>query len=107
MSEVLKPKTEVHVFVCTNAREAGHPRGCCKSKGSETLLEKLKFEAKKQGFGLRVRIQKSGCLDVCESGVALAIYPKKKFLGKVLEADIPDILEAIRRDLESQVEMPS
>ena len=41
---------QAHVFVCTNERPAGHPRGCCKDKGSEKLRDYMKARAKELGL---------------------------------------------------------
>ncbi|MFO0157818.1 MAG: (2Fe-2S) ferredoxin domain-containing protein, partial [bacterium] len=40
------PYFEAHVFVCTNERPTGHPRGCCKERGSEKLRDYMKARAK-------------------------------------------------------------
>lgn len=82
-----------HVFVCTNERPAGHPRGCCKSKGSEQLLQDLKLGAARAGLGKTVRVQKSGCLDVCESGPALVVYPEGVWYGGVTQADTQELVQ--------------
>ena len=80
MKEAVK-KLERHVFVCTNERPNGHPRGCCHSKGSEELLKRLKEKSAAAGLQSRVRVQKSGCLDVCEHGPALVVYPEGIWYG--------------------------
>jgi (2Fe-2S) ferredoxin len=64
-----------HVFFCTNQRPDGHPRGCCKAKDSEKLRNYMKARAKELGLE-RVRINSSGCLDRCELGPTLVIYPE-------------------------------
>ena len=64
-----------HVFVCTNVRPDGHPRGCCKAKGSEKLRDYMKARAKELGLK-DVRINQSGCLDRCELGPTMVIYPE-------------------------------
>lgn len=64
-----------HVFFCVNERPDGHPRGCCKAKGSEKLRNYMKARAKELGMD-RVRINQSGCLDRCELGPTLVIYPE-------------------------------
>ena len=66
---------ERHVFFCTNERPAGHPRGCCKAKGSEMLRNYMKAKAKEMGLK-RVRINNAGCLDRCELGPTMVIYPE-------------------------------
>ena len=66
---------EVHVFVCTNQKKPG--MACCASRGAEDLRRELKDWAKGL-WGKRIRINASGCLDRCEEGVAVAIYPDGK-----------------------------
>ncbi len=64
-----------HVFCCTNQRPAGHPRGCCQDKGATRLRNYLKARAKELGLS-DVRINVSGCLDRCELGPTMVIYPE-------------------------------
>jgi (2Fe-2S) ferredoxin len=80
-----------HVFCCTNERAPGHPRGCCKEKGSIPLRDHLKARAKDlklQG----VRINASGCLDRCELGPTMVIYPEGVWYRYDNEADLEEIL---------------
>jgi (2Fe-2S) ferredoxin len=70
-----KPYYERHVFCCTNERPDGHPRGCCKARGSIPLRNYMKARAKELGLdGVRVNI--AGCLDRCELGPSMVIYPE-------------------------------
>ena len=81
----------VHVFCCINERPAGHPRGCCKEKGAERLRNYMKARAKE--LGLRdVRINASGCLDRCELGPTMVIYPEGVWYSCKTSADIDDVL---------------
>lgn len=66
---------EQHVFMCTNSREAGHPRGCCAEKDSVDLRNYMKAKAKQMGLD-RVRVNSAGCLDRCEIGPNVVIYPE-------------------------------
>jgi (2Fe-2S) ferredoxin len=97
-----KPKTEAteadpplfyscHVFVCTNERPAGHPRGCCKAKGSEKLRDYMKARAKELGLK-DVRINSAGCLDRCELGPTMVIYPEGIWYSPKTAADVDEIL---------------
>ena len=70
-----KPYYDAHVFCCTNRRPAGHPRGCCAEKGSEALRDYMKGRAKDLGLK-NVRINSAGCLDRCELGPTVVIYPE-------------------------------
>ncbi len=69
------PYFTFHIFVCTNRRPDGHPRGSCAAKGSENLRDYMKAAAKR--LGLRgVRVNTAGCLDRCELGPCIVVYPQ-------------------------------
>jgi len=69
------PFFRLHVFCCMNERPAGHERGCCKEKGAVRLRNYMKARAKELGLE-GVRINQAGCLDRCELGPTLVIYPE-------------------------------
>jgi len=70
-----KPYYNAHVFCCTNRRVAGHPRGSCADRGSEALRDYMKGRARQLGIE-NVRINNAGCLDRCELGPTVVIYPE-------------------------------
>jgi (2Fe-2S) ferredoxin len=80
---------DLHIFVCTN--DKGTPNSCA-PKGGQEIVEKLKKWSKTAGLKGKVRINKSGCLGRCESGVACVAYPKGEWM---IEAT-PNDLEAIQ-----------
>ncbi|MEA2783079.1 MAG: hypothetical protein QOK29_4623 [Rhodospirillaceae bacterium] len=80
-----------HVFCCTNERPEGHPRGCCKHKGSEELRDYMKARAKELGLA-RVRINSSGCLDRCELGPTMVIYPEGVWYNVRTREEVDEIL---------------
>jgi (2Fe-2S) ferredoxin len=82
-----------HIFVCINQRPAGHPKGCCFDKGSEKIRDALKAELEKRGLGTIVRANNSGCLDACEHGITMVIYPEAIWYGRVTPDDIPEIID--------------
>ena len=82
-----------HIFICCNRREPGHSRGCCDVDGSEALREAFKQELKKRKLGPLVRANKAGCLDQCERGPTVVIYPQAIWYGGVTLADVPRIVE--------------
>ena len=82
-----------HLFICTNQRSPDHPRGCCNADGSEALRNAFKAEVKKRGLGPLVRANSAGCLDQCEHGPCVVIYPQGIFYGGVTLEDVPRILE--------------
>ena len=81
-----------HPFVCVNVREPGHPRGCCSEKGSKELHGYMKARAKELGLA-DVRINAAGCLDRCELGPTMVIYPEGVWYGYRTTADLDEILE--------------
>jgi (2Fe-2S) ferredoxin len=87
-----KPYYRAHVFCCTNERPAGHPRGCCKAKGAEKLRNYMKARAKELGLS-DVRVNVAGCLDRCELGPTMAIYPEGVWYTYARMADVDEILQ--------------
>ncbi len=88
------PRFERHLFVCCNQREAGHPRGCCDPAGQAALQKAFKEKLKARGLKERVRANKSGCLDQCEHGPNLVVYPEGVWYGGVTLADVDEIIES-------------
>lgn len=84
---------DIHLFVCTNQRPA--PRTGCGDLGSMDLLTKLKLEISTRNLEKRFRINKSGCLDMCEKGPAMVLYPQDQWFFHVKAEDIPHILDEI------------
>ncbi|MSP51481.1 MAG: (2Fe-2S) ferredoxin domain-containing protein [Alphaproteobacteria bacterium] len=80
-----------HVFVCLNERAPGHPRGCCKEKGAEALRNYMKKKVGDLKLD-RVRINQSLCLDRCELGPNMVIYPEGTWYQFNSEADIDEII---------------
>ena len=81
-----------HVFICLHQRPAGDPRGDCSSKGSAQVLDLLKGEVHSRGLK-GVRVQRAGCLDQCEKGVSVVVYPEATWYGGVKPADCAEIVE--------------
>ena len=73
------PKFSKHIFICMNQREPGHPRGCCDAAGQGELQLLFKVKLARRGIKL-VRANKSGCLDQCELGPTVAVYPESRFM---------------------------
>jgi len=87
------PSLQRHVFVCVNERPADNPKGCCKSKGGVEVRDQLKVELNKRGLAKLIRANNAGCLDQCESGVVIVVYPEQVWYGNVKPEDITEIVE--------------
>lgn len=86
------PLYEHHVFVCENRRPEDDPRGCCAAKGGAEVRTALKLAAKHAGLGKRVRVNNAGCLDQCEHGVTVVVYPEAVWYGHVTLDDVDEIV---------------
>lgn len=80
-----------HVFFCMNERPEGHERGSCARKGSVKLRNYMKARAKELGLE-RVRINESGCLDRCELGPTLVVYPEGVWYRCETAEDVDEVL---------------
>jgi (2Fe-2S) ferredoxin len=83
-----------HVFFCLNERES--PDACCASHGSVQMQAYAKDRVKKLGLAGagKVRVNKAGCLDRCEEGPCLVIYPEAVWYTYVDRHDIDEIVES-------------
>lgn len=82
-----------HIFVCCNRRESGHSRGCCDPDNSGQLRAAFKDEIGRRGLKPLVRANQAGCLDQCELGPTVVIYPQAIWYGGVTVDDVPEIVE--------------
>lgn len=82
-----------HIFICINRREPSSGRGCCNPDGSEALRNAFKKEVERRGLKPLVRANASGCLDQCELGPTVVIYPQAIWYGGVKLSDVPRIVE--------------
>jgi (2Fe-2S) ferredoxin len=82
-----------HIFICTNRRKPGHGRGCCDPDGDEALRSLFKKEVERRGLKPLVRANSAGCLDQCELGPTVVIYPQGVWYGGVRAKDVPRIVE--------------
>ena len=90
-----------HVFVCTNRRQEGHPRGCCAAslrlaaRGSP-LSPQRASACRKRAKELKIpsiRVNSAGCLDRCEFGPTMVIYPEGVWYRPTSVEDVEEILQ--------------
>ncbi len=85
---------EKHIFVCENKRPEGHPLGCCAEKGSAEVREKFKSRLKQLGLNNSIRANAAGCLDACEFGISVVVYPEQIWYGGVTIDDVEEIIQS-------------
>ena len=89
------PVFEKYIFVCENKRETGD---CCGAQG-ERLRDLLKQAVKDRGLGKRVRVSRTGCLDVCSEGPNVLVAPDYIWYQGVEEGDVGQILDCVESGL--------
>ena len=84
---------ERHVFFCCNQRQEG--KQCCNNNGASEIRDYAKDRVKSlklSGPG-KVRINQSGCLDRCEEGPVIVVYPEAIWYTYVDREDVDEIIE--------------
>jgi len=82
-----------HVFFCCNQREPGE--NCCQNHQADQLRDYAKNRVKALGLAGKgkVRVNKAGCLDRCDEGPVIVVYPEEVWYTYVDKADIDEIIE--------------
>ena len=82
-----------HVFFCCNQRDG--ERVCCNDKGASRLRDYAKQRVKELGLAGtgKVRINMAGCLDRCDEGPVLVVYPQGTWYTYVDQSDIDEIID--------------
>ncbi|MEA2700689.1 MAG: hypothetical protein QOI66_4960 [Myxococcales bacterium] len=88
-----QPHLERHIFICTNRRDPGNPKGSCADKGSEAVRDEFKRLLHDRGLKGRMRANAAGCLDQCARGAAVVVYPEQVWYGGVKVEDVAEIVE--------------
>ena len=83
-----------HVFFCCNQRDGG--RVCCNDKGATQLRDYCKSRVKQLGLAGKgqVRVNMAGCLDRCEEGPTVVVYPEGVWYRYADQYDIDEIIDS-------------
>ena len=81
------------MFFCCNQRAAGE--ACCNNPGSQQMRDYAKQRVKELGLSGpgQVRVNQAGCLDRCEEGPVIVVYPEEVWYTYVDRADVDEIIE--------------
>jgi (2Fe-2S) ferredoxin len=82
-----------HLFICENRRPEGSPRGCCAARGGEAVKQAFKAELARRGLSKEIRANSAGCLDLCEQGPVVVVYPEGTWYVGVRPEDVAEIVE--------------
>lgn len=84
-----------HVFFCTNQRPQGED--CCNNHGAQKARDYMKDRIKALGLSShqnRIRINSAGCMDRCDDGPVIVVYPEGVWYTYVDEKDLDEIIES-------------
>ncbi|MDD5175901.1 MAG: (2Fe-2S) ferredoxin domain-containing protein [Sterolibacterium sp.] len=83
-----------HVFFCSNQRAPGET--CCNARGATEMRNyaKDKLKALELSGPGKVRINSAGCLDRCDSGPVLVVYPEAVWYTYIDKGDIDEIIDS-------------
>ena len=84
---------ERHVFFCCNQRKEGE--ACCNNHGAQEIRDYAKDKIKSLRLAGRgkVRINMAGCLDRCDEGPVMVVYPEAVWYTYVDREDIDEIVQ--------------
>lgn len=87
----MKPRK--HVFVCTQGRPPGHPRGSCAGSGGTAVAQTFWDElARRQAYG-RIAVTACACLGPCDGGPHVLVYPDGVMYQRVQPGDVAEIFD--------------
>jgi (2Fe-2S) ferredoxin len=84
---------DIHIFICTNQRSGTEKLSCGETHGL-ALVSEFKKQLKNSNLNLKTRVNKSGCLGICNFGPTIAIYPEGIFYVGVNTEDVKEIIES-------------
>ncbi len=81
-----------HVFFCCNQRTNGE--ACCNDRGATEVRDYAKAKVKELGLSGegKVRVNMAGCLDRCEEGPVMVVYPEETWYTYVDKSDVDEII---------------
>lgn len=87
------PRPEKHVFVCTQNRPQGHPRGSCASSGGADIINEFMNEIQARNLFEKIGLTNTGCMGPCNMGPTVLVYPEGVMYGNLKKQDVKTIIE--------------
>jgi (2Fe-2S) ferredoxin len=83
-----------HLFFCVNERSDGRPY--CAQHGAKSMRDYMKGRIKAMGLAGPggIRINTAGCLDRCDKGPVVVVYPEAVWYTFVDREDLDEILQS-------------
>ena len=83
-----------HVFCCTNQR--GDGSDCCNNHGAQKARDYMKNRVKELDIDKQqnnIRINTAGCMNRCDKGPVIVVYPEGTWYTYIDERDLDEIIE--------------
>jgi (2Fe-2S) ferredoxin len=81
-----------HIFICTNQRAPDAARISCGEAHGMEIVDAFKKKLKELNLPVKVRAQRAGCLDICDFGQTVVVYPEGIFYVGVELSDVNEII---------------
>jgi (2Fe-2S) ferredoxin len=98
-----------HLFFCNNQRAPG-ARTCCNDKGATQARDHAKARIAQLRLNTpgQCRVNQAGCMERCEEGPCLAIYPQGVWYTYRNTADIDEIIDrhVLRGEIVERLRLP-
>lgn len=82
-----------HIFICVNQRAPGAARRSCGEAHGMEIVDAFKKKLNEKKLSIKLRAQRAGCLDICDYGQTIVIYPEGVFYVGVELSDLDEIIE--------------
>jgi Ferredoxin len=87
------PRPQKHVFVCTQSRPQGHPRGSCSASGCAEVMNEFMNQIQARNLFDKIGLTNTGCMGPCMLGPSVLVYPEGVMYGRVGKQDVSIIIE--------------
>ena len=87
-------KPEYYVFVCSQQRPQGHPRGSCGERGAASLIPRLSQSLMARNMHQKVSIVPTACLGPCSVGANMLVFPGEVLYKGIVPDDLDGIVES-------------
>ena len=86
-------KPDYHFLVCNSFRGGEATQGACSRKGALNLIQFLQNEIIDRG--LNAMVSSAGCLQWCEKGPVMVLYPHNLWFAGITEERLGQILDQL------------
>ncbi len=103
------PRPQKHVFVCTQMRPPGHPRGCCAAHNGGAVFDEFLWHLQQRNLFNEIQVTATGCLGPCNQGPTVLVYPEGVMYARVNKEDVAKIIDEhlLKNQPVTALKMPS